>query len=399
VELAMNRTRITIELFDRTRVRIGRDTICHMFVTPIGRPRDGARDGEVVPPASSLELRSRWLSTLRKIVAAAVLVAAVMLLLGAQSTRLTRRPGDGSRDRVASRVRDCLRSEVAFARPGASPDELRAAVGSIERLILRRGGVAIDTANADRLVVLEEAALRDAKLLTLDDLAGAASVTLLERVRDAGDAEIAYAADVFGNVSKRPADAGPEDLARSLAASKSAWRRERARAVADGGDAKPSPDRLVMLRYTGAGTMSTEEFVALARHARARLQLPHGYALAIGAVERVAREMLERRLDLFRNADPERWERAAREGMTPLEALLLVYSVASDDRLIYTTDELRAKIREELKDVSAAGTGATVGDCAPFGPYGQRFSMPLDLALEPKTLDRLLDRIEERTIR
>jgi hypothetical protein len=125
------------------------------------------------------------------------------------------------------------------------------------------------------------------------------------------------------------------------------------------------------------------------------LQSPQESAIIAATVRRNVLNELGRRAADFADAMPDRWGDAVVDGLTPVQALLVVYSAASDDNLAFRTEELRAAATRRLD----AETLRKRGEPTAFGRNGMVFSSPLELAFDPATMSRLLGGLEERSAR
>jgi len=107
----------------------------------------------------------------------------------------------------------------------------------------------------------------------------------------------------------------------------------------------------------------------------------------------IAREV-QSRADLLGSALPDVFGRASKEGITPLQAVVFMYSIASDDQLNGSQDELQetvsqinqAKGRENVKNPAAERA---------YGVNGRVYATPLNLLFNSKSFSSLLDRIEK----
>ena len=298
-------------------------------------------------------------------------------------------------DSMIDSMREGLGTEVRLAKASAPAAEVGQSVDSIRRFIHERSGVEIDPEIARRLTALEERTLRgEARRLTTDELAEAVSATLLDRIRTCTDAEIDHAAAAFGNILQ-PGPIDPTgDVEEATRVATALARRSR------GVGASPVETR-VMLRFHGAGQMSNDKFVAMVKHIRTQLAFEHVRLAALGHARAAVAHDLDRRIGLFEQALPADWGPARVEGVTPVQALLLAYSAASDDSLVYPTPVLRRVSEETVERYlrSAPKTASFAASRTPYGVYGDMFSTPLDLVFDRATLGRLLDRIEERSSR
>ena len=83
-----------------------------------------------------------------------------------------------------------------------------------------------------------------------------------------------------------------------------------------------------------------------------------------------------------------------RNGMTPLQAMLIVYSLVSDDPLVHSDETLRA----QMTAVRAAAPKLDDGQplVHAYGSHGYRYATALDVLLDEKTLDGIVNRFESQ---
>jgi hypothetical protein len=118
------------------------------------------------------------------------------------------------------------------------------------------------------------------------------------------------------------------------------------------------------------------------------------------AIKAIVKEQVQKRVSAFGNAAPDRLRNAVVVGVTPVEALLLAYSVVSDDHLAGTNGAV-AKTAAALKQffepkyVRPREVDPS-GETRMFGQFGYGFASPLELFFNDATLNRLLDRMSGR---
>jgi hypothetical protein len=265
----------------------------------------------------------------------------------------------------------------------ASSDQIRASVDSMTSFIRQRSGYEPDPGFSDRLTRMEERTLTgQCRRISTDELGILLTGLAIERIRNGSDAEIEQVAEGFANI-ETIGPVGQQQVAASVQASSTK------------GDAQRD---LIMLRFNGWGIMTTKEFVKEAKALRASLQSPVLAVAPTALMCRFGTELISARVESFADALPQQWGRSSREGLTPVQAFLAVYSVASDDPLWYSNAQLRqTMMRTEAHLRQAAGVAASSEGRTAFGSGGYIFSTPLDLALDPNSTARILDLIEERT--
>lgn len=289
-----------------------------------------------------------------------VLTIACALLLGASIWRSQvlqvghASQQDQPNQLLLDQVRRGLGSQVRLADTKSSPDQVRSAVESVDSFIVGRSGLAMSAETKDRLTAIEHGTLSGiSPRLSITQLAEALTDTALERAATFSDPEIDYAARVL-----------------------SYGRCE-------------SCDR-VHLRANGLGAMSTSDFIGFAKKSREQVR-SNGSDVRNMLLPAVGEE-LTARSRIFGKAVPEQFGSAVDEGVTPLQAVLLAYSVVTDDLLAGSQSDLQETISRMPR------RGATKDKVAEraFGAYGRIYSMPAGLVFNRTTMSSFLTRLEER---
>ncbi|MEN3332351.1 MAG: hypothetical protein V7641_1716 [Blastocatellia bacterium] len=294
---------------------------------------------------------------------------------------MVRSPNDQNvMDELRVMTRDGLGREASLALPGATPDQSRVAVASVRTFIRQRSGLDMGDAVESRLADMEAMTLSaHARHISSDELTDLLTQTLLERVRTLKDEEISRAANLLGCADCTQADAIPDK-------------------------AKVRP------RASGEGTVSAKAAIDAIKRVRDQAVISSVLLPMISlARSGIARE-IKRRLTAFSYSLPEQWGNVDSEGLTPLQAYLVAYSVAADDYLWYSQANLQSVMkRAEQMRLAADGQSAGSSESSSpsldsrlnqrtaFGVNGYIFSSPLDLILDKETTTRLLDHIEERS--
>lgn len=263
-----------------------------------------------------------------------------------------------------SQIKEGLGTGARLVPPGAPADKLTACVDRVADFIYRRSGLRLSAEIKARLGAMEGRAPNGTPLrVSLTELAEAASQTLLERIGNITDQEIERASQSFRTAN---------------------W---------EGRDAAVS---LRVNQIHGDG-MTPEEFI---RQARMLRDSASGGSNRTGELSRegILHE-LEWRLGAFAKAVPEQWARAGAEGVTPIQALLLIYSAASSDMLVGQRS-LRLAMQAVERELKRRPEGApdSEGRFA-YGTNGYLYSTPLDLILTESSLARLLDRLDGQSVK
>jgi hypothetical protein len=280
------------------------------------------------------------------------------LMLDAIGWRLAKPGKDVMADFLLD-LRGGLNRAGTYLQPGAPPVEIKEAVRSTAEFIRRRSGVALGETQVERLASMESDFLDGKRRgITIDTLAFVVTGTLFERINSLTDEEIEQAAHSF-----------------------------RVASIHD------SPDVIALrMNQTPSGSMRVEDFIIQAKAFRdsstdlARLQRT--------LAEKIIRDEIEWRMNLFARSYPERWAKEAHSGVSPVKALVVAYSAISGDTcfsdaaLRGTMHALEDAMRKNSKKEIAVERKTA------FGPRGFIYSTPLDLLMNDSATNRFLDRLD-----
>src|SRR5919205_917656 len=189
-----------------------------------------------------------------------------------------------------------LGSEVKFAGPGDPNGQIIASVESLDNFLFERAGLRMSKETKERLATMEENTLNGtARRLSAEDIVVSLTGTINERLSYLTDQEI----DVAERMMQK-----------------------------DGS--------LVLPRRSPAYAVTPEQFGTNARQLRDNLR--QGNEVARDMVQRVVDESVYDRLTLFSEAVPDKFARV--DGFTPLQALVLSYSIVADDNLSGSSEDL-----------------------------------------------------------
>ncbi|HZG51547.1 MAG TPA: hypothetical protein VEZ40_05360 [Pyrinomonadaceae bacterium] len=276
------------------------------------------------------------------------------------------------------RVRDGVGREVELPARGNSSGQIRAAVNSVATFIERRSGVRLSGATKNRLSEIEELALSGtARPLTSDELSDLITATVLERLSVLSEQEIAHVDDTLRGFK---APSLPRGFNRNF----------------------KLPGGIVF-----AGTPS-EKTITRLKAVRDQLGTPAGDVFQ-GLARGFVKDRVQGRARYLSKSVPEKfgnmWDTvndregaAADGGITPLQAVLIAYSLASDDYL--SDDEI--SLGRRMKSLQATATRIS-GEPYPdpsghraYGVNGYLFSSPLDVVFDEQIINRLFDGIEKK---
>jgi hypothetical protein len=311
------------------------------------------------------------------VVSAAILSAcATVASIGLLHSSATGEKKSDGREQYVARMRGGL-SEVEFVAPNSPPGAARAEVESLARVIRKRSGADLSQATKERLAALEELTLRGgARPITASEFAAVLTQSLVERVGGLSDDEVARAIE-----SARGFNAPdlPEEFGRG---------RSNVRIRESWGGPKVSD----------ALTAQVRDFRDQAASGDAAFKL-----LTSGFINRE----VETRAQLLQEALPNQFKRksgaltgASNLSLTPVQAILVAYSVISDDYLLDSEANLRKYMRE-IRDFRAkrAGRFPDPEGYFAYGTNGYLHSSPLDLFMDEQTVGRMLQLTEERSAR
>jgi hypothetical protein len=246
---------------------------------------------------------------------------------------------------IASSIHESIKrglgSEVKFASPGDPKGQIVASVESVDNFLFQRAGLRMSKETKDRLATMEENTLNGiTRRLSAEDIVVSLTGTINERLSYLTDQEIDFAERTMQK---------------------------------DGS--------LVLPRRSPAYAVTPEQFGTNARQLRDNLR--QGNQVARDMVQRVVDESVYDRLSLFSEAVPDKF--AGFDGFTPLQALVLSYSIVADDNLSGSSEDLKQ-----------AGIAVKANDRKAFGKEGHVFRAPIDFIFNRKTSARLLANLERR---
>lgn len=262
-------------------------------------------------------------------------------------------PSDGNKIALQIQLRNGLGSQVRLDKVKNTPGHIKQAVDSAARFIESRSGLVISESVKNRLAALEQRALASqGRRVGADELIDILTTTTVERLSSLTDAEIGQAGAALNNNGE------------------------------------------IILRANGEGGMKSAEFEGAAKKMRALSR--QGDETFKGLVRAAIQVEVQNRLDAYSEALPRHFGRAKRIGVTPLQAVLFAYSVASDDFMGDSQETLNAK--QEMLYAELKGQGHRHGrkPNKAYGSDGYLFAVPLDLILNEATMNKLLDRVGER---
>lgn len=248
-------------------------------------------------------------------------------------------------------VKRGLGSKVRFADAKANPRQIQDAVKATAQFITDRSGFGMSEVTKKRLLKVEQRSLTGkSPLLTAEKLAAVLTTATIEQLLLLTDERI----------DRMAAEDGKHD---------------------------------VSLRANGDMFLSKEQFTIQARILRD--QLASGSVSAQEAVQAAFEREIQTRISDLSEAAPEQFKRGA-EGLTPLQAIIIAYSVAVDDSLGGSQEDLGKTIEVRPKAAAKAKTNRKAGkQVKAFGPQGLIFTSPTSAIFNKKMVNDLLNQFEK----
>jgi hypothetical protein len=253
-----------------------------------------------------------------------------------------------------AQIRDGLGKEVQFAGKKSTAREVRDSVESAASFIRERSGLEFSDKVKEKLAALESESLSGSgQAISPAALADVLADTAVERLSNVSDADIDLAA-----ASLRQSDGE------------------------------------IILRGNGRGHTTSSEFV---KQAKAMRNLSRqGDSLVHEAIRKEVEAAVTERVKTYSRALPEQFGEAEKHGVTPLQAVLITYSIVSDDLLAGSGKSLKHNVEKTHRTMKSLGLARD--DAKPGKAYGKKgtlFAAPVDLVLDETTMTRLLDRVGE----
>jgi hypothetical protein len=101
-------------------------------------------------------------------------------------------------------------------------------------------------------------------------------------------------------------------------------------------------------------------------------------------------------LQLYARVMPEQFGAVMQAGISPSQAVLIAYAIASDDPIHISRTALENEMAQAHKNIGGQRYPEPNGSC-PFGTNGYLFATPLDLIFNDQTIGSMLDAIQTRT--
>lgn len=248
-------------------------------------------------------------------------------------------------------------SKVRFASSASSTAEVDASVDSVAGFIHERSGMTMSAETAKRIKQAEKDILKGkGRRLSTAELTDTLTDIAIERVSDISDQEIESAANAY----------------------------------------QATPDGEISSRDGGRwGYVTKDEFVSQVKAARGWAK--HGDSALRAAVRPLVEEEVNGRVKYLSEALPEHFGNVPEQGASASQALLLAYSVATDDHLLGSQAELeKEKVTRRMaaKQTRAEKKQAKRESAKPYGVGGYLHSSPAGLFFSRGAVDKLISRTE-----
>lgn len=310
---------------------------------------------------------------LGKLAVVALCVCAVIAGINLWISSAVRGDSNDGRRQYVARIRDGL-SEVRFASSGDSDGKVNSSIDSLARFIQKRSGLSLTEASKDRLATMEGRVLGgNARRISASELNSILSRAFSERVATLSDQELSQVIETLRGFNSPEL---PETFQRSRSS--------------------------IKIRASWGGPKVTENVASQVK--TFRNQARDGDATFQLLLNWFVKKEVEARGQLFNEAAPAlfpqsgTWKSPLGTQLTPAQALLVAYSVISDDNLLDSEANLRASMKDVEKfRAKRSGQYPSCNGHFAYGANGYLYASPLDLFFNEQTVNRLLQLVEERS--
>jgi len=295
--------------------------------------------------------------TNRRFIAATTIVICCVVLIGVGLWK-TRSPGSvsasqGIKELYKEKLRQGLGNSMKFMPATSPPEVIGISVDQAGKFIRSRSGLVMGDETRRKLIQMEKRTSKNNSNhdISAADLTDAITDTLLDRLAKLTDSDL----DAMGRVL-RNSHAG------------------------------------MLLRSTGKYMLTGEEFAAQSKALRD--QARDKSSAARSPIRTFVEGEVRDRFSLLSEALPDQFGKASQEGVTPVQALLITYSVITDDYLEGTQDELN-QLMKTLPGAPAKGSRFNGREVYAFGVNGRLFSTPATQFFNGESMNGFLNRIEK----
>ena len=319
-------------------------------------------------------MRKSLTRALSKVAVMALFVCAVIAGTNLWNSSATDKGAGNGRRQYVARLRDGV-GELRLPPADSSPGQIRASVNHLAHYIGKRSGLRLSGAAKDRLAAMEERTLAGgARRVSAGELDLILTQVIVERVASLTDQEIDQAVESLRGFNSPDLPA--------------AYRR------------RPN----ISFRASWGGPKATAEVVEQAKSFRE--QARRGDATFTLLLRGFVSKEIETRARLLNEAAPAQFPQGSAGSpsstqLTPAQALLVAYSVVSDDYLLDTeaNHEKNLRLTHDARAKLAGGYYPGHEGRFAYGDNGYLHASPVGLFLDESSVARLLQLVEERGAR
>ncbi len=249
-----------------------------------------------------------------------------------------------------------IAGQVKLAGALDSEEQVKASVDSAAKFIYERSGLYMSDETRKRLAQAEREVLKgNSPRLSVEGVTDAFTNIVSNRLAQLNDAEIEYAVNTF----------------------------------------QPNAQGRITVRADGKWGYLTKGELNKQMKAGREWSNRGDRAVRVGLHSMIEEEVRDRLSALSQSA-PEQFGDIARQGATPLQALLLAYSVATEDPLAGSQDELKAQLIQQRMATGMARPAKSSGPSSgkAYGVNGFLNSSPAYLLISKEAVGELITRVE-----
>lgn len=272
------------------------------------------------------------------------------------------------KEKFYKQLQDGVGKEVSLAKSGDSVKDIQKSVESLSNFIEYRSGVRFNDSAKNKLIKLESETLNgQRKMLTNDELSEVLLDVLFERVAIATNEEIEQASQTLRGFDH-------SDLPQEY----------------------KNGRKFVKLRASMPTQITADGLTERIKGIKnADSQSKAAYR---SMASRVIKEQSINRANSLRDAMPEKYGLVT-NNVTPVQSVLITYSIVSDDNLLDSATNLKRKMKSIQQWMDKKYKKNRYPDADGYKAYGQNgylYASPVNLLLDEKTVNRLLDKIQEK---
>lgn len=260
------------------------------------------------------------------------------------------------RDAARARLQRGIGGQVTLAVAGDSEEQVKASVDSAAKFISERADLFMSEETKNRLVRAEQDVLNgNGQRISVDQLTDTLTAIVTNRLSALNDKQIMQVADSF----------------------------------------RPNSKGQITARANGQwGYLTREQFIGQVK--AGRMWSRRGDATLKISLRSMIDEEVKSRVHALVTSLPEQFGSVTREGATPLQALVISYSLAADDPLEGSQSDLRNQmVQKRMIEMQVRPTGPQNRDSGKaYGLNGFIYSSPINLFFDRAAIDQLLTSAE-----